>query len=63
MLSDSELHELFEKLRLPEVGRARVRFIRDNPQSRVVRSNKASGKTRYTGIKMPFVIEAEAVTT
>lgn len=63
MLSDSELHELFEKLQLPELGRARVRFIRDNPQSRAVRSNKVSAKTRYTGIKMPFVVEAEAVTT
>lgn len=63
MLTDTELHQLFEKLQLPELGRARVRFIRDNPQSRVVRSNQASGKTRYTGIKMPFAIEAEAVST
>jgi putative transposase len=63
MLNDSELHQLFERLQLPELGRARVRFIRDNPQSRAVRSNKASAKTRYTGIKMPFVVEAEAVTT
>lgn len=63
MLTDAELHQLFEKLQLPEVGRARVRFIRDNPQSRAVRSNKASGKSRYTGIKMPFAIEAEAIST
>jgi putative transposase len=63
LLTDTELHQLFEKLQLPELGRARIRFIRDNPPSRAVRSNKASGKTRYTGIKMPFVIEAEAVST
>lgn len=63
MLTDAELHQLFERLQLPEVGRARVRFIRDNPPSRAVRSNKASGKTRYAGIKMPFVVEAEAVST
>ena len=63
MLTDTELHQLFEHLQLPEAGRARIRHIRDNPPSRVVRSNKASGKTRYTPIKMPFVIEAEAVTT
>ncbi|MDT7836270.1 Tn7 transposase TnsA N-terminal domain-containing protein [Aquabacterium sp. OR-4] len=63
MLTDAELHQLFEKLQLPEVGRARVPFIRDNPPSRAVRTNKASGKTRYAGIKMPFVVEAEAVST
>lgn len=63
MLNDAELHQLFERLQLPELGRARIQHIRDNPPSRVVRSNKTSGKTRYTPIKMPFVVEAEAVTT
>lgn len=63
MLTDAELHQLFELLQLPEPGRARIRHIRDNPQSRAVRSNKASGKTRYAGIKMPFAIEAEAIST
>lgn len=63
MLTDAELHQLFERLQLPAVGRARVQFIRGNPQSRAVRSNKTSGKSRYTGIKMPFAIEAEAIST
>lgn len=63
MLKDAELQELFERLAIPAAGRTRIRHIRDNPPSRAVRSNKMSGKTRYTPIKMPFVVEAEAVST
>lgn len=63
MLNDAELRQLFERLQLPDAGRARIRHIRDNLPSRAVRSNKVSGKTRYTGIKMPFVVEAEATST
>lgn len=63
MLNDSELHQLFERLQIPDAGRARIRQIRDNLPSRAVRSSKTSGKTRYAGIKMPFVVEAEANST
>lgn len=63
MLTDAELHQRFEHHQTPEIGRARIRLIRDSLPSRPVRSNKASGKHRYTPIKMTFVVEAEAFST
>lgn len=63
LLNDEELQSLFERLNLPESGRARIRQIRDSLPHRAVRSNKMSGKTRYAPIKMPFVIEVEATST
>jgi putative transposase len=62
-LEDGELQSLFERLNVPDQGRARIRQIRDNPPHRAVRSNKMSGKTRYAPLKMPFVVEVEATST
>lgn len=63
MLSDEELQALFDALDIPDIGRTRIRHIRDNLPSRVVRTNKMSGKVRYAPIKMPFVLEGEATIT
>lgn len=63
MLSDKELQALFDARGIPDLGRARIRHIRDNLPSRAVRTNKMSAKTRYAPIKMPFAIEAEATST
>lgn len=63
MLTDEELQALFDARGTPDLGRARIRQIRDSLPSRAVKTNKMSGKARYAAIKMPFVIEAEAGTT
>lgn len=63
MLTHEELHTLFELLQLPEIGRARIRHIRDSLPSRAVRSNKVSAKAKYAPLKMPFTIDAEANST
>ena len=63
MLTDAELDALFVARHTPPEGVARIRLIREGLPSRATRSNKVSGKTRYAPLKMPFVVEAEAVST
>lgn len=63
MLTDDELAELFERLRIPAAGREYIRRVRADPPSRATSTNKCSGKLRYTPLKMPFVVEAEAEST
>lgn len=63
MLTDDELQSLFKARGTPSEGQARIRLIRSSLPARSARSNKMSGKTRYAPLKMPFVVEAEAVST
>ncbi len=63
MLSDEDLQKRFEDADTPDVGQTRIRRIRDSLPSRTVKTNKMSGKVRYTPLKMPFVVEAEATST
>jgi len=60
LLSSEQLDGMFDRLATPEMGRIRIRRIRDELPSRVTRSNKVSGKLRYPSLKMGFVLEAEA---
>jgi putative transposase len=63
VLTDAELQNMFDRLQVPEVGRKRIRSIRDNVQSRVTSSTRKSGKLRYAPLKMGFAVEAEAAST
>ena len=63
LLSDSELQELFEKLKTPEIGRQRILWIRQNAPIRAVSGGSKAVKVRYVSRKMPFVLEAEAFQT
>jgi len=63
MLTDQQLVERFDQLQIPEVGRLRIRHIRNNPPSATSSTSKMAGKTRYTPLKMPFVVEAAADST
>jgi len=63
MLTDAELEALFDSQGTPEVGRSRIRRIRDTLPARATRTNKRSAKSRYAPVSMPFVIEVEATAT
>jgi putative transposase len=63
MLTEQQLVEQFDRLQIPDEGRKRIRHIRDNPPSATSSTSKKAGKTRYTSLKMPFVVEAAADST
>lgn len=63
MLTEQQLVERFDQLQTPELGRLRIRHIRDNPPSAPSNTSKMAGKTRYASLKMPFVTEGAADST
>lgn len=63
MLSETELEQLFDKFKIPEKGRNRIRWIRENAPVRRVNGGDISQSIRYCGRTMNFVIEAEAIST
>ncbi len=63
MLTEQQLVERFDQLQIPELGRLRIRHIRDNLPSATSNTSKMAGKTRYAPLKMPFVTEAAADST
>lgn len=63
MLSEEDVEELLERHLLPELGRARVRWIRTNAPVRRTEGGRKASKVRYVSKKMPFVLEAEAFNT
>lgn len=63
MLSEQQLVERFDQLQIPELGRLRIRHIRDNLPSATSSTSKMAGKTRYASLKMPFVTEGAAHST
>lgn len=63
MLSEENVEELLERNSLPELGRARVRWIRANAPVRRTEGGRKASKVRYISKKMPFVLEAEAFNT
>ena len=63
MLTEQQLVERFDQLQIPEVGRLRIRHIRDNLPSATSNTSKMAGKTRYAPLKMPFVTEGAADST
>jgi putative transposase len=63
MLTDIELHELFERLGTPDAHRQKIRWIRTNAPVRAVDGGRRSHRVRYASHKMGFVIECEAKIT
>lgn len=63
MLSEEDVEELLERHSMPELGRARVRWIRANAPIRRTEGGRKASKVRYVSKKMPFVLEAEAFNT
>jgi putative transposase len=63
MLTDTELHELFERLGTDEAHRQKIRWIRENAPVRAVGGGRRSHRVRYASHKMGFVIECEAKIT
>lgn len=63
MLTDTELHELFERLGTPEAHRQKIQWIRTNAPVRAVDGGRRSHRVRYASHKMGFVIECEAKIT
>ena len=60
MLTEQQLVERFDQLQIPELGRLRIRHIRDNLPSATSNTSKMAGKTRYAPLKMPFVTKGAA---
>lgn len=63
LLSTEELEVLFEAHSIPDPGRKRTKWIRENAPVRRTSGGKKSVKVRYVPLKMPFVLEAEAFNT
>jgi|CXWL01.1.fsa_nt_gi hypothetical protein len=63
MLTEQQLLERFDAQKIPSVGIDRIRRIRDEFPSAVIRTTKKAGKTRYASLKMPFVTEGAADST
>ncbi|MBN3804153.1 DDE-type integrase/transposase/recombinase [Paraburkholderia sp. Ac-20336] len=63
MLTDIELHELFERLGTQEAHRRKIQWIRTNAPVRAVDGGRRSHRVRYASHKMGFVIECEAKIT
>jgi putative transposase len=63
MLTDTELHELFERLGTPEAHRQKIQRIRTDAPVRTVDGGRRSHLVRYASHKMGFVIECEAKIT
>jgi putative transposase len=63
VLTEQQLVERFDQLQIPDVGRLRIRRIRDNLPSATSNTSKMAGKTRYASLKMPFVTEGAADST
>jgi len=63
MLTDTELHELFERLGTPEAHRQKIQRIRTDAPVRAVDGGRRSHRVRYASHKMGFVIECEAKIT
>ena len=63
MLTDIELHELFERLGTSDAHRQKIQWIRTNAPVRAVDGGRRSHRVRYASHKMGFVIECEAKIT
>ncbi|KVN70529.1 hypothetical protein WM03_08540 [Burkholderia ubonensis] len=63
MLTDAELHELFERLNTPAAGRQKIQWIREHAPVRAVSGGKKSHVVRYASRKMGFTIVCEAKST
>lgn len=63
MLTDAELHELFERLNIPLAGRQKIQWIREHAPVRAVGGGKKSHVVRYASRKMGFAIACEAKST
>ena len=61
-LSDTELEDLFDRLDVPEAGRALVRALRISEPVRRVRSTRRSSPVRYQSIRMGRTIQCESAT-
>lgn len=63
MLTDTELHTLFEQLGTPPAGRQKIQWIREHAPVRAVGGGKKSHVVRYASRKMGFAIVCEAKST